>query len=248
MQFEVYRPDFIKMALKEKRKKSSNETRKKKPKVDIDSPLQKLEKLASANYFVTLQNCLRQTEVEILQILNSSVNINGITFQHRDKDDVMIAFNVAQEDTNNKSEKFGVIIGPSTEDGNEKIGEFYKLWGKENCKLRRFQDGSTHESVSLNNPSGLTYMPLAKIKHIMQVHYPDVQVKFHHFNEDFRFDSQRSYEKLLERRKFVDEFCSKIREVLGHGTEMPLRKIEPISTSLYKGDINNHHMLSKIHG
>lgn len=235
------------MALKEKRKKSTDETRKKKAKVDVDSPLQKLEKLVTANYFVTLQNCLRQTEVEILQILSSSVKIEGISFQHRDKDDVLIAFNVVQDDSDNKSENFGVIIGPSTEDGIEKIGEFYKLWGKENCKLRRFQDGSTHESVSLNNPSGVTYMPLTKLKHIMQVHYPDVQVKFHHFNEDFRFESHRSYGRLLERRKFVDEFCSKIREVLGHGTEMPLRKIEPISTSLYKGDTNNHHTLSKIH-
>ena len=75
-----------------------------------------------------------------------------------------------------------------------------------------------------------------------------MQVKFHHFNEDFRYSCQKAFENLLERRKFVDEFCSKLRQVSGHGTEIPLRNIEPICASLYKGDVEGHqHKLKQIH-
>jgi hypothetical protein len=91
-------------------------------------------------------------------------------------------------------------------------------------------------------------MPLAKLKHIVDTHYQEVQVKFHHFNEDFRYSGQKAFERLLERRKFVEEFCSKVRQVSGHGTEIPLRNIQPVCACLYKGDINDHHYkLSKIH-
>ena len=75
--------------------------------------LQKLEKLVTANYFVTLQNCLRKTEVEVLQILNSSVKIDGISFQNRDKDDVLIAFNVGQDNSLSTSRFLRFIIGLS---------------------------------------------------------------------------------------------------------------------------------------
>merc|ERR1712176_788561 len=91
-------------------------------------------------------------------------------------------------------------------------------------------------------------MPLAKVTHIMQMHYPKIQVKFLHFNEDYRISCRKSYENLLETRKFVEEFCSKIRQLLGHGTEMPLRKIEPIGACLYKGNTMHHfHKLNKTH-
>ena len=220
----------------------------KKIKIDKDSPLQKLEKIVAANYFVVLKNCVREKDSEILQILRPSVKIATEYRTKKNIDEVLLAFNVHQNEEDNKSEKLGVIIGPNTEIGNDKIAEFYQIWGKDKCKLRRFQDGSTHESVSLNNPSGLIYMPLAKVTHIMQTHYPKIQVKFLHFNEDYRISCRKSYENLLERRKFIEEFCSKIRQVLGHGTEMPLRKIEPICACLYKGDTTHHfHKLNKTH-
>ena len=111
----------------------------------------------------------------------------------------------------------------------------YRLWGKTNCQLRRFQDGETHETVPLNNhSSGILYVILVKLQHLAKIHFPEIYVKFHHFDEDFRAQALQSHEKLLETRRIVQDFCHKLRESCGFGTEIPLRKVEAISKCLYR--------------
>ncbi len=229
----------------EKRKKSATKSNHKRSKIQ-ESSLERLGKISSSNYFVVLENFPQGEEGDALLNL---LDIEDIVCKEFIKeDDLFLAFNAKVNEDASTAEKFGVIIGPNADTEREKIAQFYAHWGKDHCKLRRFQDGSTHETISLNNPSGLTYMPLAKIKHLLSVHYPKVQVKYQHLNEDLRYHNLKSFENLKENRRFVDAFCSKIRELCGHGTEMPLRKIEPICACLYKGDTKHHfHRLSKCH-
>ena len=118
------------------------------------------------------------------------------------------------------------------------------MWGKTNCQLRRFQTGETHETVPLNNPSGILYVILVKLQHLAKIHFPNLNLKFHHFDEDFRAEALQSHEKLLETRRIVQDFCHKLRESCGFGTEIPLRKVEAISKCLYKGDLKqNYHIV-----
>ena len=126
------------------------------------------------------------------------------------------------------------------------VSDFYHLWGKDHCQLRRFQDGETYETVSLKNPSGILYVILTKLNHLFKLHFPRIIVKFHHFNEDFRTRAVQSHEKLIEMRRIVDEFCHQIRELSGFGTEMPLRKIEAVSPCLYKGDLKQNYHVVKL--
>ena len=60
------------------------------------------------------------------------------------------------------------------------------------------------------------------------------------------FSAFKSHEKLVEKRKFVEEFCTQIRDLCGFGTEMPLRKIEAVSPCLYKGDLKQNYHVVKL--
>ena len=197
----------------------------------ISDPIEKLNKVVDANYYVTLVGDL---SAENLSLLKTALNIDKFEIKQKTDEGKFLAFN-SHIDVTNKSENFGVIIGPNTETEKEKIVDFYELWGKKFCNLRRFQDGNTHESIALDS-TGLSYMPLAKLKHLVTVHQPNVEVKFHHFTEDFRRQSLKLHEKLLHHRKQVDEFCQKVRYIC-ETEDLPLRKIQAQNVSMYKGNI-----------
>ena len=224
-----------------RKKKSQKQEKVKKPKID---PLQKLQQIVASNYFVTVGNCSDAELINVQKFMKDHLKVSQISVIEEEENSAkFLAFN-AEIDLTNKSEHFGVIIGPNAEKEIDRVSDFYNLWGKSNCQLRRFQDGETYETVSLNNPSGMIYVILAKLNHLSKIHFPNLQMKFHSFNEDFRLQAMQSHEKLMEMRRIADEFCGKLRELSGFGSEIPLRKVEPISPCLYQGDLKqNYHVV-----
>ena len=141
-------------------------------------PLQRLNKIIGNSYYITLKG---KVPNEILDLLKNVIGIRKFDIKEKVECGLFLAFNV-DIDEEKKSEGFGVIIGPNTVSESEQIPEFYKTWGgKKFCALRRFPDGSTHETVALHNPGGLIYMPMAKINHLIELHAPTVQLDCHHF-------------------------------------------------------------------
>ena len=204
-------------------------------------PLQRLNKIIGNSYYITLKG---KVPNEILDLLKNVIGIRKFDIKEKVEGGLFLAFNV-DIDEEKKSEGFGVIIGPNTVSESEQIPEFYKTWGgKKFCALRRFPDGSTHETVALHNPGGLIYMPMAKINHLIELHAPTVQLDCHHFHEDFRQQILRTHQEFLVHRQKVDEFCGQIRLL---SDELPIRKIQPMHSSLYKGLAGNHCQLSEIH-
>lgn len=204
-------------------------------------PLQRLNKIIGNSYYITLKG---KVPNEILDLLKNVIGIRKFDIKEKVEGGLFLAFNV-DIDEEKKSEGFGVIIGPNTVSESEQIPEFYKTWGgKKFCALRRFPDGSTHETVALHNPGGLIYMPMAKINHLIELHAPTVQLDCHHFHEDFRQQILRTHQEFLLHRQKVDEFCGQIRLL---SDELPIRKIQPMHSSLYKGLAGNHCQLSEIH-
>ena len=225
-----------------KRKSTGSDTvlKSKKSKNTPTDPLQRLQKIISNNYYTTLKG--ENVTKEVLDLIKGVFGITKFDLKEKGPEGLFLAFNVGI-DFDKKSEEFGIIIGPNTVSEQDEIAQFYQVWGgKKFCSLRRFQDGSTHETVALNNPGGVIYMPLAKIKHLIQVHAPTVQLSFHHFNEDFRQQVAQTHQNLLLHRQKVEEFCGKIRQF---SEELPIRKIQPVHSSMYKGFAN--HQLSEIH-
>ena len=204
-------------------------------------PLQRLNKIIGNSYYITLKG---KVPNEILDLLKNVIGIRKFDIKEKVEGGLFLAFNV-DIDEEKKSEGFGVIIGPNTVSESEQIPEFYKTWGgKKFCALRRFPDGSTHETVALHNPGGLIYMPMAKINHLIELHAPTVQLDCHHFHEDFRQQILRTHQEFLLHRQKVDEFCGQIRLL---SDELPIRKIQPMHSSLYRGLAGNHCQLSEIH-
>jgi len=204
-------------------------------------PLQRLNKIIGNSYYITLKG---KVPNEILDLLKNVIGIRKFDIKEKVECGLFLAFNV-DIDEEKKSEGFGVIIGPNTVSESEQIPEFYKTWGgKKFCALRRFPDGSTHETVALHNPGGLIYMPMAKINHLIELHAPTVQLDCHHFHEDFRQQILRTHQEFLLHRQKVDEFCGQIRLL---SDELPIRKIQPMHSSLYRGLAGNHCQLSEIH-
>jgi len=204
-------------------------------------PLQRLNKIIGNSYYITLKG---KVPNEILDLLKNVIGIRKFDIKEKVEGGLFLAFNV-DIDEEKKSEGFGVIIGPNTVSESEQIPEFYKTWGgKKFCALRRFPDGSTHETVALHNPGGLIYMPMAKINHLIELHAPTVELDCHHFHEDFRQQILRTHQEFLLHRQKVDEFCGQIRLL---SDELPIRKIQPMHSSLYRGLAGNHCQLSEIH-
>ena len=155
-------------------------------------PLQRLNKIIGNSYYITLKG---KVPNEILDLLKNVIGIRKFDIKEKVEGGLFLAFNV-DIDEEKKSEGFGVIIGPNTVSESEQIPEFYKTWGgKKFCALRRFPDGSTHETVALHNPGGLIYMPMAKINHLIELHAPTVQLDCHHFHEDFRQQILRTHQE-----------------------------------------------------
>jgi hypothetical protein len=243
------------------KKTSSKKSSKIRPKNHQKDPRQILETISKSNYFISLENFPqnddgdddKQVETavgKILKLLQKA--LEAMTEEdfvtHKEmieaEDGVILnlGINLLMPSNHEKAvaESKGVIIGPNTETEMAQIGAFYHLWGKKNCNLRRFQDGSTHETIALNNPLGLAYLPLAKIKHVLGLHFPQIRLKIHHLNEDYLIQSLRCSEQLIQTRSSVDQFCSIIRDACGSAqTEiLPLRKIEALCSCLYKGDLS----------
>ena len=234
---------LAKMVVSSKKRKNADEKAlkaNKKAKTKSFDPIERLNKVVNANYFLTVEGDLPSAT---LKRLKNAINIDTFELKQKTEEGKFLAFN-ADIDEANKSENFGVIIGPNTETERGKIVEFYELWGKKFCSLRRFQDGNTHETIALNSV-GLSYMPLAKFKHLIEVHHPKAAVTFHHFNEDFRRQGLKLHHELLQHRKQVEAFCQKIRD-LCDTEDLPLRKIQAHDVSMYKGNIESY-QLCKIH-
>ncbi len=146
------------------------------------------------------------------------------------------------------SEKNGIILGPETVDGrsSEEIREFYQLWGKSHCQLRRFQNGQTHETVALSSPYGLAYFPMVKLQHVLKVHYPEVGSKFHSLSEGVLVEAKVANDQLASLRSLADNFTTLLRRACE--TTLPLRNVRAICSSLYKGFANGHdHFLRGSH-
>ena len=252
MNFSKSKSSFLKserelrMAVGNKKRKSTSGSKilangkKIKKAVTID-PLQRLNKIIGNSYYITLKG---KVPNEVLDLLKNVVGIRKFDMKEKVDGGLFLAFNVNINEEK-KSEGLGVIIGPNTVSEPEEIPEFYKTWGgKKFCALRRFPDGSTHETVALHNPGGLIYMPMAKINHLIQLHAPTVELECHNFHEDFRQQILRTHQDFLLHRQKVDEFCGQIRLL---SDELPIRKIQPLHSSLYKGVASNHCQLSEIH-
>ena len=226
------------MAVSKKRKATENKKPNTKKLKTVDS-LDRLSKIVNANYFVTFEGTCSG---EALDQLKTAIGIDKFELKQKTSQGQFLVFN-ADINKEKKSESFGVIIGPNAESEKDKISNFYKLWGKEFCSLRRFQDGNTHETIALTS-TGISYMPLTKLAHLLKVHNPQVKVQLHHFNEDFRREGLKLHQELLQHRKKVDDFCQKVRDICEW--ELPLRKIQAQSVSMYKGYVDLHR-LYKIH-
>lgn len=130
----------------------------------------------------------------------------------------------------------GVIVGPDAESA-EEVTAFHQLWGKSHCELRRFQDGHIRESIALSNPHGLAYFMLAKIKHLVGIHFESVSVHEHHLPTLFLSECLAASHRVVAIRNLVDLFCKDLREL--SGSELPLRKVQATCNCMY-GAAHNH--------
>ena len=97
-----------------KRKKKCQE--KEQSKIIKLDPMERLGKLISANYFVTFDNTSTGELISVQKFMQDHLNVNEFSVQEEDpkKKQKFLAFN-APVDIENKSEHFGVIIGPNAE-------------------------------------------------------------------------------------------------------------------------------------
>ena len=101
------------MVISTKRKKKSKEIVKNKKQKTVN-PLERLEKLTASNYFVTFEKCSSEEYSSIQKFMQDHLHIKEISIQEYQDNQSFMAFN-SQVDLQNKSEHFGVIIGPNAE-------------------------------------------------------------------------------------------------------------------------------------
>lgn len=122
------------------------------------------------------------------------------------------------------------FAGPDSPEANE----FRSFWGSHLCELRRFEDGSIHESISLHNPWGPAYLVPAILRHLLNVHHEhETDMELLHFNHEQLPMSCQSHEDVKLIRGVMDSL-SKVLISLADPS-LPIRRVRGLASCLNHG-------------